>query len=228
MIVFDLDDTLYNEINYVKSGFSEVSKYFATKYLLDENTFFNIMIENLKLHGRGKIFDNTLSFFNILNKKNIKKCISIYRMHLPNIKLPEESQNIINYYKLQNIPMYIVTDGNKLVQYNKIKGLGIEKDFNKVFITHRYGIKNAKPSPYCFIKIAQKEKVDYSDIVYIGDNIKKDFVALKPLGFRTICIKNGMFQDLELSQEYNAEQNIKNLSELQNILKVERVKNEDK
>lgn len=220
VIVFDLDDTLYNEIDYVKSGFIEVSKYFAHKHTLDESSFYKLLMENLELHGRGKVFDSTLSYFKILNKANIKKCISIYRMHLPKIKLPKESRSIINYYKAFNIPLYVVTDGNKLVQYNKIKGLNIEEDFNKVFITHRYGVKNAKPSPYCFMKIAQREKVYHSDIVYIGDNINKDFVALKPMGFRTIRVINGMFKDLELSKEYHAEIDVNSLSEIQNILKI--------
>lgn len=220
VIVFDLDDTLYNEIDYVKSGFREASKYFANKYQLDVDYFLNIMIENLEKHGRGKVFDNTLKHFNILNKLNIKKSISIYRNHLPNIQLPEESQSILKHYKKLNIPLYLVTDGNKIVQYNKIKSLNIKKYFNKVFITHRYGVKNAKPSPYCFIKIADKEKVDYSDIVYIGDNIKKDFIGIKPLGFRTICLENGMFKNLVLPSNHHAEININNLTEIQNIIKI--------
>lgn len=228
VIVFDLDDTLYNEIEYVKSGFSEVSKYFAEKYDLNKENFFDVMMENLNKHGRGKVFDNALLHFNILNKSNIKKSISIYRTHLPNITLPQESQSIIEHYKALTTPMYIITDGNKIVQHNKVKALNIEKDFNKVFITHRYGIKFSKPSPYCFEKISKRENVPYEEIVYIGDNVHKDFIGIKPLGIRTICIKNGMFKDTVLSQRHHAEIDISDLSEIQNILKIKGKKNEEK
>ncbi|MDQ7045238.1 MAG: HAD family hydrolase [Sulfurimonas sp.] len=220
VIVFDLDDTLYNEIDYVKSAFMEVSKYFSDTYRFEKNKFFTLMMEKLNQNGRGKVFDDTLAHFNILNKANVKKSISIYRTHIPNIKLPQASKDIINYYTRLAIPLYIVTDGNKLVQFNKIKGLNIENSFKKILITHRYGIKNAKPSVYCFIKIAQLEKVNYSDIVYIGDNIKKDFIAIKKLGFRTIRIKNGMYRNLVLNKEYHAEIDIQSLQDIQNIITI--------
>ena len=32
LIVFDIDDTLYNEIDYVESGYKVVSKYIEKKY----------------------------------------------------------------------------------------------------------------------------------------------------------------------------------------------------
>lgn len=219
VIIFDLDDTLYNEIDYVKSGFKEVSRFFSQKYDLDEEALFSTMIENLNLHGRGKVFDNTLSHFNILSKTNIKKSISLYRKHIPNLILPKESKKILQYYKDLNVPIYLVTDGNKIMQHNKIKGLNIEKTFKKVFITHRYGVKNAKPSPYCFIKIAEEEKVEYSDVVYIGDNINKDFVNIKALGFKTICVKKGMFKNAVMPKKYHAEVDVDNIASIQNILK---------
>jgi putative hydrolase of the HAD superfamily len=219
VIIFDLDDTLYNEIDYVKSGFKEVSNFFSQKYDLDEEALFCTMIKNLNLYGRGKVFDNTLSHFNIFSKTNVKKSISLYRKHLPNLNLPKESKKILQYYKALNVPMYLVTDGNKIMQYNKVKGLNIEKNFKKVFITHRYGVKNAKPSPYCFIKIAEEENVKYSEVVYIGDNIKKDFVNIKALGFKTICVKNGMFKNAVMPKKYHAEIEVDNITLIQNILK---------
>ena len=36
--VFDLDDTLYNEISFVKSGFNEVSKLLSKETKLNKNS----------------------------------------------------------------------------------------------------------------------------------------------------------------------------------------------
>lgn len=225
IIVFDLDDTLYNEITYVESGFSVVASFFAKKYNLSRDLFFEILIKNLALYGRGKVFDNTLLFFNIFTKSNLKKSISIYRTHIPNITLTSESKEILDYYYSLQIPLYLVTDGNKIVQNNKIEGLKIEKYFKKIFITHRYGLIYSKPSTYCFEKIAQFEKVSYNNIVYIGDNINKDFIGIKKLGFQTIRIRNGLFKNVQKSPLYHAKMDITSLLELKNILTIGERKN---
>ena len=73
VIVFDLDDTLYDEIEYVKSCFKEVSNYFSYKFKIDKNLIYNYMIQDLETNGRGKIFDNMLENFKIYSKENIKK-----------------------------------------------------------------------------------------------------------------------------------------------------------
>ena len=89
----------------------------------------------------------------------------------------------------------------------------------KSFITHRFGRIHAKPSPYCFIKIAEIEALRYEEIVYVADNVNKDFVQIKELGFRTIRIKQVVFANAKRSQKFQAEQEIESLLELKHILR---------
>lgn len=220
IIVFDLDDTLYDEIDFVKSGFCEVASFFSFKYSIDKDLFLSKMLEVLENQGRGKVFDEALKHFNIFNRANVKKSISTYRLHQPNISLKPEAQEVLDFYVSKNIPLYLVTDGNKIVQNNKVVSLNIEKYFKKVFITHRYGVKHSKPSPYCFTKISYLEGVDNKDIVYIGDNINKDFIGIKPLGFKSIRILNGMFKDDSRPLEFEAEHVVDNLKSLQEIIRI--------
>lgn len=219
VVVFDLDDTLYNEIEFVYSGFYAVSEYFSKIHNFEKIEIFDYMVEILNKFGRGKVFDLVLKKFNIYNKINLKKAISIYRLHSPNINLPNESIKILEYIKSNNIPIFIVTDGNKVVQSKKAEALKIEKYVNKVYITHRYGKDKSKPSVYCFDKISQLTNVNYANIVYIGDNINKDFVNIKKMGFKTIRIKQGMFKNVSKPQEFQAELEIEKLEELIDILK---------
>jgi putative hydrolase of the HAD superfamily len=219
-IVFDLDDTLYSEIDYVHSGFRAVSDFFALNHKLEGELLYAKMLQELELHGRGSVFNNTFEHFGIHTKNAVKKAISLYRLHAPNVTLPKESIEILDYFKKQNIPLYLVTDGNKIVQANKIKALGLEKFISKSFITHRYGKIHAKPSSYCFLKIAKLENTAFSEIVYIADNINKDFVGIKQLGFQTVRICQGMFQDAQKPQEFHAHAEIQSLLELKNLLKV--------
>jgi len=220
VIVFDLDDTLYPEIEFVQSGFAAVSEYFFSLYPKhSKESLYTMMLQELEENGRGKVFDVVLEYLGCKSKKMIRKALSIYRFHTPTLTLPQESLEILEYYSSQNIPLYIVTDGNKIVQNNKIQALDVAPFIKTSFITHRYGKIHAKPSPYCFVKIAQKEGVKYEDIVYIADNINKDFVGIKKLGFRTIRIKQGMFLKTQKSQEFHAECEIERLLELKKILK---------
>jgi putative hydrolase of the HAD superfamily len=220
VIVFDLDDTLYPEIEFVQSGFKAVAQYFhALHPKHSTESLYTLMLQELEQNGRGKVFDVLLESLGCKSKKMVRKALSIYRMHIPTLTLPQESKEILEYFTTQNIPLYIVTDGNKIVQANKIKALNVEKFLKKSFITHRYGKIHAKPSPYCFVKIAEREGVEYEDIVYIADNSNKDFVAIKKLGFRTIRIKQGMFEHVQNSKEYHAEREIESLLELKTMIK---------
>lgn len=217
VVVFDLDDTLYEELTFVKSGFKAVAQYLYEQYSIPIQSGLEFMLAKLP-SGRGRIFDDLLIHHGIYKKDLVRKCVSIYRLHQPEISLYPEADACLE--RFQNHPLYIVTDGNKVVQNNKIKALGLERRVKFVFITHRYGIKNAKPSPYCFFKICEREKVTPKEVIYIADNPHKDFVGIKPFGFKTIRILQGQYKDLILSKEYEADHQIHSLQELnENLLK---------
>jgi len=214
IIVFDLDDTLYKEITYVKSGFREVDLFLKKEFGLKPS--YNFMVKTLKEFGRGEIFNKVLEKNDLKTKTNIKKCISVYRNHKPLISLSKNDEKCLKY--LRNYNKYIVTDGNKIVQKNKIEALGIASYFKKIYFTSEYGLKNAKPSPYCFNKIKELEKCYSEEIVYIGDNPYKDFVGIKPLGIKTIRILQGEYKNTQLRNKFEADKTIKSLSELKGLL----------
>ena len=107
--------------------------------------------------------------------------------------------------------LYLVTDGNKIVQKNKVEALGIKNLFKKIFITHRFGLKNAKPSLYCFKIIKKIEECTWSDMIYIGDNPHKDFVNLNKVGAGTARILNGSYKKHKAKRRYDAKKTYKNL-----------------
>ena len=211
ILIFDLDDTLYNEIEYVKSGFKEVSKFINKIFYINEIDSFDFMIKYLKRNGRGNIFNALLKKYGIYNKKNLIKCISIYRKHKPNILINKKVIDLLSILSKEN-SLYLLTDGNKLVQKNKVDALGIKKLFRRIFITHRYGIKNAKPSLYCFKKIKEIEKCNWSDMIYIGDNPNKDFVNLNKVGAKTVRILNGSYKSFKAKEGYDANISYKSIT----------------
>ena len=65
ILIFDLDDTLYDEINYVKSGFKEVSIHIFKKFSINKIDSFEFMMNELNEKGRGKVFNALLEEYGI-------------------------------------------------------------------------------------------------------------------------------------------------------------------
>ena len=173
IIVFDLDDTLYEEITYVKSGFKAVADYLSKKYQVAvSKKIYSEFVQTLQKQGRGKIFDFVLSKYNLSNKTLIQKCLSVYRLHKPKISLSVSGRTCLE--RLKEYPKYLLTDGNKIVQTKKIKALKIDKYFRNMMLTHNYGVNYSKPSTYCFYKILEWERAKPKDLIYIGFNMKLD------------------------------------------------------
>ncbi len=216
IIIFDLDDTLYEEKSFVFSGLKAVSHYIEKNFGHNSLSTYKELRNILDEFGRGAVFDKWLSQKALLSKSRVRKLLSVYRKHKPRIVLPRESVGTL--LSLKDFPKYIVTDGNKIVQRNKVLALGIDEFFNGVYITHRFGLENAKPSLYCFDKIRQREGAKWNDLVYVGDNPNKDFVNLNSVGVRTIQVMTGPYCKDKVNKSYQAMESINNIAELPSIL----------
>lgn len=212
VIVFDLDDTLYEEITYVRSGFRAVAAFLEKEFTLPAKRTYPALLKILEEEGRGRVFDRLLEREELYSRVNVTRCLAVYRRHRPEIALSPEADRCLK--RLNHLPLYIVTDGHKGVQHNKLTALGLYGRVRFCYLTHRYGLDKAKPSPHCFMAICRREKVDPGRVVYIGDNPHKDFVGIKPLGFRTVRVKSGIYRDLVLDERHEAEIAIASLDAL--------------
>jgi putative hydrolase of the HAD superfamily len=215
ILVFDLDDTLYEELSFVRGGFSSAARYLERKFSIPYDVTYARMLELLE-GGRGAIFDKILKEHQCFSVKEVKKCISAYRYHSPDLCFYPDAITFLNKFKSEK--KYIVTDGNKNVQQNKLKALSASMIFKKCLVTHCYGLKHSKPSPYCFQVICNIEKVQPSEVIYIGDNPAKDFIGIRPFGFRTVRLLRGNHCAKQYPPEYNAEFEIEDYRQLDQLL----------
>jgi len=179
-IVFDLDDTLYNEVEFLKSAFKDIA------INIDEHNWPKTYSMMFSLHRSKK------NVFDILNKEfKIPKddLIKIYRNHIPNIKAFPGVFDFLNNIKIKNGFIGIITDGRKITQTNKISSLGIEKFVDALVISEVIG--SEKPNINNFEAIQNTFNVD--NYLYIADNFRKDFISPKLLGWKTLAlIDNGL------------------------------------
>jgi putative hydrolase of the HAD superfamily len=212
ILVFDLDDTLYDEIDYVHSGMRAVARYARGRWGIPRAAFLTSLLGHLERQGRGRVFDSALAEQGIRSRAAVAACLAAYRRHAPRIALHRPGRDALARFAAT--PKYLVTDGNALVQERKIAALGIRERFRRVFVTHRYGTSSAKPNPHCFLRIAALERVTPADVVYVADNPHKDFVGIRPLGFRTIRVRTGPYRSVSPGKRFEADRSIATLDSL--------------
>ena len=177
-VIFDLDDTLFSEKEYVRSGFKAVSEYLGGEYG----------------DALWEFFDAGRPAFDELLKKLERECekeevLSIYRSHKPDIQPYPGVIEMIQDLKALGIKVGIITDGRPEGQRNKINALGLMVD--DVIITDELGgIQFRKPCDIAFRIMAMRWRLNLDDIVYVGDNFEKDFEAARQLGMKSIWFNN--------------------------------------
>jgi len=197
-VVFDLDDTLYDEIEYCKSGLDAVAEFLAnrsestsansTTVQADTKRIYGILWEQFNTGNRTKTFNAALDELDIsYDDELILQLIEVYRRHKPKITLPPDSRDVLRELNTK-YTLALLTDGFLPGQQFKVQALGIEKYFKFIIYTEQLGREFWKPSPVGFKKILQSLEARPENTVYIADNEKKDFIAPNKLGFATIQI----------------------------------------
>lgn len=202
-IVLDLDDTLYAEIDFLKSAYT-----FIANTIDPGNTeLYSLMIE--KYFNHEDVFNFVASTYNT-DKTSL---LNYYRFHKPLIELYSGVEPFLKD-KFNNYNIALVTDGRSLTQRNKIEALGIERFLSTIIISEELG--SEKPNAENF----QQAIASFNNkrVYYIGDNIKKDFVTPNKMGWTTICLidpgHNIHKQDFSIADEYLPHYSFRSWSEI--------------
>lgn len=177
-VIFDLDDTLYSEKEYIKSGYKAVSDYLGGEYEDKLWGFFE---------AKKPAIDELMRDLGREDEK--AEVLKVYRSHKPDIHPYSGVAEMIAELKEKGIKVGIITDGRPEGQRNKLKSLGL--DIDDVIITDELGgVQFRKPCDIAFRIMATRWRLNPADIVYVGDNPAKDFQAPQQLGMRCILFKN--------------------------------------
>ena len=208
-IVFDLDDTLYKEIEFVKSAYNYINSYIKFRYDID-------LSKNIK-----KCLDGEVNFLDLINSKlqqdqrfPIEKYLELYRFHYPEIKLPDDTTVFLDKILSHNIDFSIITDGRSISQKNKIKALGLVDLAKNIIISEETGFEKPHLNNFKILDQIYSNK----KLIYIADNTSKDFLAPNSLNWDTIClIDNGQNihpQDFNLNIDYLPKIKVNYLTEI--------------
>jgi putative hydrolase of the HAD superfamily len=201
-VVFDLDDTLYLERDFVKTGFAAVGEWCRINLKLPDFTQRANEIFDSGTHN-NRVFNHVLSTYAIeADASLVRKLIEVYREHCPNISLLDDARTCLHTLS-GHLHLGLITDGFSITQRNKIHALGIKRLFDIIIVTGELGPEFGKPHPLAFVELASHLGLQNEQLVYVADNATKDFVAPHNLGWQTVCIKrkNGIYSDATIGPD---------------------------
>lgn len=183
-VIFDLDDTLYSEKEYVKSGYHAVAE--GLPQVEDTEWKLWRAFENKK-----SAIDEVLTNEGIYTEELKQKCLEVYRSHKPNIHLYDGVLPMLLELRQQGYLLGIITDGRSEGQRAKITALNLDQYVDYIIVTDELGsMEYRKPNKKAFVMMQERFGVHFAEMCYVGDNIKKDFDAPEKLGMKSILFRN--------------------------------------
>ena len=188
-VVFDLDDTLYDEIDYCRSGFAAVAEFLAGSLkAASAERIFDAFWQQFTAGNRTRTFNAALDELGTTyDEKLIRESIDVYHNHLPKITLPADSKNVLVQLS-GKYTLALLTDGFLPAQQLKVQALRIEEYFEYLLYTEQLGREFWKPSPVGFQRVIATLGTKPETAAYVADNVTKDFIAPNQLGFSTVQI----------------------------------------
>lgn len=147
-VAFDLDDTLYKEIDFVKSGFRFISNKISSSSKEADARF--VLMWKDYLSGNN-VFERCCDWTN--GKVGVNQLLEWYRFHKPLISLDSVTSDVLNVLKSHDITLGLITDGRSITQRNKIESLGIDKFIknDNIIISEELGSEKPCEDNYCII-----------------------------------------------------------------------------
>lgn len=215
-LILDLDDTLYDEKEFVVGGFKNVAQFIENELQISQTEFFKILWYFFNKNKRKKVFDDSLKYFSKYHPDLVEKMIQIYRLSDRKLVLSRGTKSVLiklkSCYKLG-----LITDGLKKVQEKKLKILGLKSFFDKIIYTNgntAYEKPNVKP----FKEILEEFGIKPNEVVSIGNDPKKDFFPGNKLGIHTV-MKSSVQCLVPYEKNYQAKYKIKNMEEIFEVIK---------
>lgn len=220
VIVFDLDDTLFEEKDFVLSGFVAVATDIAKTVAIKKQLIFNYLLEQFYKKGRGKIFNAALQQFGLIDTpEEVARLVQLYRHHPANIAFYPGVKSLLKRLH-KNFYLAIVTDGATETQTNKVKALRLQELVD--YVVYCWEISAPKPDTKGYAMALDYFNIPAKHAIIVGDHPINDIAAAKELGAWTIRVHTGRFCLLPNLEAKKPDFNIKIVTDIEHILPFEK------
>ncbi|HEV7322488.1 MAG TPA: HAD family hydrolase [Ensifer sp.] len=218
VLVFDLDDTLYLERDFVASGFKAVDAWLASH--VGAEGFEGYCQAAAATGHSGRVFDMALAAMGLdADDALVSQLVAVYRGHEPGIALAGDARRYLDRPRIGR--RAIITDGPAATQQAKVRALGLEALTDLVIYTDLWGRDFWKPHTRAYETVETWAAVSPDHLVYIADNPMKDFVTPRRRGWRTVMVarKERIHHVTAPDGAHEAETRISDLDALEDALR---------
>jgi putative hydrolase of the HAD superfamily len=221
-VIFDLDDTLYPERSFAMSGFAAVAEAFAQTLATPADELRRLMCGLFDTPHRGRVFNEVIqqivsrAAVRLNAEELVAAMMAAYYTHRPTIELFGDADRALARLA-GKVRLGIISDGLLTMQNAKIDALGIRGRVDQIIITDEWGREFWKPHVRAFEEMAGRLGFPHAECMYVADNVTKDFVAPRKLGWRTVMVRRagGVYGQRTAPQDGAAERTIDDLDALE-------------
>lgn len=220
-IIFDMDDTLYPERDFVLSGFAAVAAWADGALGIPQADGYALLAQLFADGVRGDTFNRWLAVWGVANVDGVlPQLVAVYRDHEPRIRpfpeVPALLAHLQSTYRLG-----LLSDGYLAVQQRKLAALGLASCFEAIVFSDKWGRENWKPAKRPFEAVLDGLAIEAAAVVYIADNPTKDFLGARQAGMKSIRLRHreGVYTDQEaISPAYRPDFEVNDVTALARLL----------
>ena len=214
MVVFDLDDTLYKEQDYLLSAYREIASLAESRHGAPQGVFHRMLC--WRQEG-ANVFRQLIDTYGLT--LSVDDLLAVYRSHRPAIRLDEATSSLLGCLRQHSV-LGVITDGRSVTQRHKAEALRLTDymDARDILISEETGYEKPSEEPFRQFMARYPAGCYY----YIGDNPAKDFLAPGRLGWTTVCLlddgRNIHRQDFSLPTAMLPQYRVSQLAEIEHIV----------
>ena len=224
-LVFDVDDTLYEQIVPFENAFRSL---FDIDIDMEKFYLLSRYYSDVKFEA-SRNGEMTMDEYHIYRIQEAAKDLGVYltdeqalsmqRQYKNNqrkLKLSDTTISILELAKKNNVKLGVITNGPSDHQWTKVNALGVEKWIPRenIIVSGDLGIN--KPDVRIFDAMQEKLQLDFESLYYIGDSLENDIVGANNARWKSIWINR---YNKEHSQGDKVYKIVKNNFELFEIIK---------
>lgn len=219
-IGFDLDNTLYDQAQHMRSFFRAAAEHVASITRGDaraiEVAFLDVWTRKTSYYP--KLFDEVLEQAGLFDASVVRTLVSLYHCHRAELTLFAGVREMLDRLRTR-FSLFMITDGNEQMQRGKIDCLQLAACFDELVVTGSHGKEWSKPAHAPYRHVLQRFGGDPGEYLYVGDNPACDFLGARQLGMRTARVMTEPFaHHVAATDAHDAEIRLTKITDLEQVL----------
>ena len=197
-LVFDVDDTLYEQIVPFKNAYRSL---FDIDIDMEKFYLLSRYYSDVKFEA-SRNGEMTMDEYHIYRIQEAARDLGVfltdeqalnmqkeYKKNQQKLQMSDITINILELAKKNNVKLGVITNGPSEHQWAKVDALGVEKWIPRenIIVSGDLGIIN-KPDVRIFDAMQEKLQLDTESLYYIGDSFENDIVGANNAGWKSIWI----------------------------------------